>query len=122
MIFVNWKNNTISNEFWVKRIVKTEYTPWPLIDKGILQQKIYDCDGIEYVRVLSRFASKYNVNLKYHLFKESNRWNDEMPIVSVIFNNTGEVSQVTEKDIRFKGGYKIVIWRANKHRQKGTDL
>lgn len=114
--FVNWKNNTISNEFWVKRIVKTEYTPWPLIDKGILQQKIYDCDGIEYVRVLSRFASKYNVNLKYHLFKESNRWNDEMPIVSVIFNNTGEVSQVTEKkisdlkeDIRLLSGGPISI-------------
>ncbi len=97
--FVNWKNNTISNEFWVKRIVKDEYTPWPLTDKGILQQKIYDCDGIEYVRVLSRFASKYNVNLKYLLFKESNRWNDEMLIVSVAFNNKGEVYQVTEKNI-----------------------
>lgn len=97
--FVNWKNNTISNEFWVKRIVKDEYTPWPLTDKGILQQKIYDCDGIEYVRVLSRFASKYNVNLKYLLFKESNRWNDEMLIVSVAFNNKWEVYQVTEKNI-----------------------
>ena len=97
--FVNWNNNTISNEFWVKRIVKTEYTPWPIIDKGILQQKIYDCDGIEYVKVLSRFASKYNVILKYQLFKESNSWNDEMTIISVVFNNNGDVSHVVNKRI-----------------------
>lgn len=97
--FVNWNNNTISNEFWVKRIVKTEYSPWPIIDKRILQQEIYDCDGIEYVRVLSRFASKYNVILKYQLFKESNSWNDDMPIVSVVFNNNGEVSHVKNKRI-----------------------
>lgn len=97
--FVNWNNNTISNEFWVKRIVKTEYNPWPIIDKGILQQEIYDCDGIEYVRVLSRFASKYNAILKYQLFKESNSWNDDIPIVSVVFNNNGEVSHVKNKRI-----------------------
>lgn len=69
--FVNWNNNInnmISNEFWVKRIVRDEYDPWPLIDELLLQQGIYDCDGIEYVHVLSRFASKYNVILKYQLF------------------------------------------------------
>jgi hypothetical protein len=97
--FVNWNNNVVSNEFWVKRIVKTEYAPWPITDKGILQQKIYDCDSMEYVKVLSRFASKYNVILKYQLFKESNSWNDDMTIISVVFNNNGEVSHVINKRI-----------------------
>lgn len=79
------------------------------IDKRILQQKIYDCDGIEYVKVLSRFASKYNVILKYQLFKESNNWNDDMTIISVVFNNNGEVSHAINKRISdLKGDIKLL--------------
>lgn len=92
--FVNWRLNTISNEFWVKRIVKTDYTPWPITNKEILQQAIYDCDGEEYVKILSRFAAKYHVTLKYFLFKESNCWNTNMEIVSVCFDHNGEISLV----------------------------
>ena len=92
--FVKWKYNTISNEFWVKRIVKMGYTPWPITNNEILQQAIYDCDGEEYVKILACFAAKYHVTLKYFLFKESNCWNTDMEIVSVCFDHNGEISLV----------------------------
>lgn len=98
--FVNWSNNTISPEFWVKRVADSE----PITLESV-QQKIYECDGQEYVFNLASFL---NGNLKYKIMRESTDWvsynkNHELrpkPILDVLINKNGEVKEIKKVDLK----------------------
>lgn len=94
--FVDWSNNKISPEFWVKRIADSE----PIIPTTANVQKlIYECDGEDYVINLAGFV---NGSLKYKIFRESTAWarysnNPELqpkPILDVLINKSGKVTEI----------------------------
>ena len=94
--FVDWSNNKVSSEFWVKRIADSE--PIEPTTTNV-QQKIYDCDGKDYVMNLAGFA---NGNLKYKIFREGTNWDNyynnpdltPTPILDVLIDESGKVTEV----------------------------
>lgn len=103
--FVNWKTRSMSDRLWIKRIVESSFTPWPInpshdTSKAIYQNTIYQCDGEEKVKQLCEFAAKHDMSCHYFLFKESDDWeNSPTPIVAVSFGGGGLVTDVREVEL-----------------------
>lgn len=114
--FIDWRNETLSPEFWVKRLIH-EQNVLPTISREFIQNLIYTCDGENNVKNLARFA---NGNLRYKLFRETDDWinhpNNPNPILDVKINSYGEVIQVSripleslKEDIRLLSGGPVKI-------------
>lgn len=93
--FVNWEKLSISNELWIKRIVRNEVKPWPVMQSDTILKSIYQCDGEDAVRTLCKFAHNYNFSCHYFLFKESQDWAlHPSPIVEVRLDEIGSVQDL----------------------------
>lgn len=75
--FVNWENETICNEVWIKRISDTN----SIYQQNTTQllHEISKCDGKEESNRLYRFFKKQNIIEKYMLFVDinENEWENE---------------------------------------------
>ena len=97
--FVNWHTRLLSNRLWIKRIVESSFTPWPVLSHD-LSDAIYQCDGEGEVKQLCEFAAKYNLSCHYFLFKESpNSQHPPAPIIAVSFDGDGLVTDVREAEL-----------------------
>jgi len=72
--FVDWRNRSIPDAVWVKRIVQEDCTPWPLTDAIRLQQAIREIDTEGVINALIRFCAKHALRCHYFMFKESTPW------------------------------------------------
>ncbi|MET3321038.1 UNVERIFIED_ORG: hypothetical protein ABIC97_004139 [Peribacillus simplex] len=94
--FVDWSNNTLSNELWVKRVVFEEILE--STSNEVIQELIYSCDSEQFVKDLANLAKLTNSSLKYKLFRESTNWEtlkeNSEPILSVDINDVGKVVNV----------------------------
>lgn len=97
--FVNWQTREISNEFWIKRIIPSDFT-MESTRKKYVQDLIYECDGEDEVKLAGMF---FNGKLKYKLFRESNDWknhhNNPTPILDVTIDSNGEVESVVKTSL-----------------------
>ncbi|WP_340372810.1 hypothetical protein [Peribacillus sp. FSL E2-0218] len=96
--FVNWNNETLSNEFWVKRLVNEDEIK--STKPEFIQELIYSCDSEEFVKDLAQLAKG---SLKYKLFRESTDWakqtEEELPILTVDIDVSGAVRAVSRESL-----------------------
>ena len=59
--FVNWKEGSIPNQLWIKRIVDDSFNPWPIQQDELVQSEIYKCDGEKKLKQLCNFADRYDM-------------------------------------------------------------
>ena len=97
--FINWSTGALSPSFWIKRIVKQDFQPWPAADSALWQRLLEQCDGTAYVQRLSAFAHRCGASLTCQLFKDSYHWVDQMPLVSARLDADGSVSQAQIKTV-----------------------
>lgn len=97
--FINWTTGMLSPAFWIKRIVKQDFQPWPTPDAALWQRLLEQCDGPEYLQRLAAFAHRYGVSLTCQLFKDSYHWVDQMPLVSARLDADGGVLQAQIKTV-----------------------
>lgn len=74
--FVDWENERISDEVWIKRI--SDSSDIQCLSEEALIELISECDGREKSRSLFCFLSSQNMLEKYMLFRdvEEDRWAD----------------------------------------------
>lgn len=92
--FVNWNTNAISNELWIKRILNSEYSPWPDYKKDRIQNLIDDCDGSEFRECLAKFATRYSFKLRFKIFKDVPKWENDSFIISTNINKAGDIDSL----------------------------
>ncbi|MFZ5989725.1 MAG: hypothetical protein ACOYWZ_21740 [Bacillota bacterium] len=94
--FVNWRNYSLSDEIWIKRIVRDDVESWPACSREVIQNALYECDGEAYVRRLADFAYKQSKTLFYQLFKESKNWDSNgETLAAVEIAKEGTIERVT---------------------------
>lgn len=99
--FVNWKESTIPNQLWMKRIVEESFMPWPITRwRDTIPSEIYQCDREDKVRQLCRFADKYGMSCRYFLIKDSSDFsNPSAPIIKVSLKADSSVKRVRNIDL-----------------------
>jgi len=79
--FVNWPLLSIADEIWIKRLVREEVSPWPVLDPQVLRGWIEQIDSPETVQVLQAFCRAQRFNAHYFLFKDATRWEADPHVV-----------------------------------------
>lgn len=97
--FINWSTGALSPDFWIKRIVKQDFQPWPTADRVLWQRLLDQCDGPVYLQRLAAFAHRYGASLTCQLFKDSYHWVDQIPLVSARLDADGSVLQAQVKTV-----------------------
>lgn len=94
--FVDWSNHTLSNEFWIKRLVTREQIPSRL--PGTIASLIQACDG-ELPNRMMQFAAPMNKTVKYKLFRDEDWWEialDKECMLDVTLTDQGQVAKKAE--------------------------
>lgn len=93
--FVNWGNNTITDEIWIKRIAD-ETTSFNNFSTKKLALEIKSVDSNLYLKSLIDFSNSRKIKLKYKIFheKDLNKWdqdrkNKSQEILEIEINKNG---------------------------------
>lgn len=94
--FIDWSDETVSPEVWVKRIATSNEDLSDLSEEAIYKL-IIACDGKDELQQAAAFLHSHNLEFKYLLFAESNDWNKyPAPIVEVTIDENGDVTAVEQ--------------------------
>ncbi len=79
--FVNWPRRSIADEIWIKRLVREEISPWPVLDPQVLKDWIEQVDSPETAQALQAFCREQSFTSHYFLFKDATRWETDPQVV-----------------------------------------
>jgi hypothetical protein len=95
--FVNWPRRSIADEIWIKRLVREEVSPWPVLDPQILMNWIEQVDSPETVQAFQSFCRAQRFRSHYFLFKDATRWEaDPQAVVEVEITAPSRLPVVTK--------------------------
>lgn len=103
--FVDWENETICNEAWIKRISDTKY----IYEQNTSQllKEISNCDGVEESNRLYKFFKEQNISEKYMLLMDvdEREWEKEdtyIVEVDLSSNDTNKINYYNAVEIQDK--------------------
>lgn len=102
--FVNWSNEKFVRVLWFKRFLDINVNS--LIQESewrtIVENKIIDFEGSEYLSDIFNFCTKYNMYADFLLFNDQNWTNSDLVIYARLQNNGFLIKAITLEELRNK--------------------